>query len=404
MMRWRILALLFFARIGLGFQFQTLTSVGDDLASVFGLDYGQIGTLIGLFMIPGLFLAMPAGLAGGKFQDRTLAVFGLMCLAAGGAISGQADDTWTIGIGRVVAGAGFLVSTLYFTKMIADWFVGREIATAMSILVMSWPMGIALGQIGHEWLATQLDWRAPFLAASIYCTVAALAVLLFYRPPQTATSTGDAVRMRPTRSEWTLVLLAGSAWGVFNAGYVGYLTYGPLMLEAHGASALTAAAVISIGSWVMIFSGAVCGQIVDRTGWALQAVVFCMLVATGSLMLLAINGAGAIASALFGLVGMAPAGVIMAMAGQAMKPEQRAIGMGVFFTVYYAIMTVGPPVSGALFDATGSAFTGIMLAAAMFLSVIPLYAGFRLAKRLEGERHSATPPELPGTDHTVKGA
>jgi hypothetical protein len=59
--RWRILGLLFLARIGIGFQFQTVASVGDDLAAAFELDYAAIGILIGLFMAPGLVLAIPAG-------------------------------------------------------------------------------------------------------------------------------------------------------------------------------------------------------------------------------------------------------------------------------------------------------------------------------------------------------
>jgi hypothetical protein len=33
---------------------------------------------------------------------------------------------------------------------------------------------------------------------------------------------------------------------------------------------------------------------------------------------------------MFGLLGMAPAGVIMALTTQAMKPENRAVGMGLF--------------------------------------------------------------------------
>ena len=60
-MRWRILGLLFLARIGLGIQFQTVASVGDDLIVAFGFNYADIGFLIGLFMAPGLFLALPAG-------------------------------------------------------------------------------------------------------------------------------------------------------------------------------------------------------------------------------------------------------------------------------------------------------------------------------------------------------
>ena len=177
-MRWRILALVFLARIGLGFQFQTLASVGDNLVVAFGLDYAKIGVLIGLFMAPGLFLALPAGFCGRYASDRTLAVFGLCGLAVGGVVSGSAMDSWTIGLGRVVAGAGFLFATLYFTKMIADWFTGREIATAMSILVMSWPFGIAMGQVGHAWLVELYGWRVPFQVSSAYCLLAALAIFL----------------------------------------------------------------------------------------------------------------------------------------------------------------------------------------------------------------------------------
>lgn len=148
-MRWRILGLLFAARVGLGLQFQTMGAVGGKLSDAFGLDNAQISLMIGLFMAPGLFLALPAGFSGRVASDRTLAGLGLLFLALGGAVTALVAEPGVIGLGRVLAGAGFLFATLYFTKMVADWFEGREIATAMSILVMSWPFGIAMGQVGH---------------------------------------------------------------------------------------------------------------------------------------------------------------------------------------------------------------------------------------------------------------
>lgn len=51
-MRWRMLALLFPARIALGFQFQTMASVGDRLARAFGLDYATIGMMNGIVTPP----------------------------------------------------------------------------------------------------------------------------------------------------------------------------------------------------------------------------------------------------------------------------------------------------------------------------------------------------------------
>lgn len=379
-MRWRILCLLFLARIGLGFQFQTVASVGDELVVTFGLDYAGIGLLIGLFMVPGLVLAIPAGYWGYFVSDRIMAALGLGALAIGGIVSSFAHETWMIGMGRIIAGAGFLFTTLYFTKMVADWFEGREIATAMSILVMSWPFGIAMGQVGHTWLAAIYGWHFPFLIASVYCMFAAMGVFLFYRTPHEPLSTKTLSREGLTSREWRLVFCSALAWGVFNAAYVTYLSFGPKLLEGLGQTTIAAAGIISIGSWVMIISGAVCGQIVDRFGRRNFVLALCMAGAILSLLLLSAPGFGSGASLLFGLIGMAPAGVIMAMSGQALRPQVRAFGMGVFFTIYYAVMLITPPVAGALLDTTGSTQAPIWLAIALFALVVPLSIAFTYFK------------------------
>ena len=379
-MRWRILALLFLARIGTGLQFQALGSVGDDLIVAFGLDYTTIGLLIGLFMAPGLFLALPAGFLGGLTSDRVLAVTGLLAMATGGFVSGLASESFFVGLGRTVAGAGFLLINLYFTKMVADWFVGREIATAMSILVTSWPIGIAIGQIGHVWLAQSFGWTVPFHVASTYCLVAALCVFVFYRAPEATKPAARASTTGLSGKEWRLVLCAGCAWGVYNAGYVVYLSFGPKILESQGYSVLSAAGTISIASWLMIVSFALCGYIADRFGYRSAILAICMMSAVLSLLLLSVPGAGLASSVLFGLVGFAPAGLIMALAGEAMRPEQRAFGMGVFFTIYYAIMLATPTAAGAILDTTGQAQGPIWLAMILFASVVPFAVAFQFYK------------------------
>ena len=65
-----------------------------------------------------------------------------------------------------------------FAKVLIDWFEGKELATAMSVLVMSWPFGIAMGQVGHGWLSASLDWRWAFYIASLYCTLSAALMIL----------------------------------------------------------------------------------------------------------------------------------------------------------------------------------------------------------------------------------
>lgn len=393
--RWQMLALLFLARVGMGLQFQTLASVSDDLGAAFGLDYAEIGLLIGVFMAPGLVLALPAGFAGRFFSDQMLSVVGMLALCLGGLISGSATESWAVGLGRAVAGAGFLLGTLYFTKMVADWFTGKEIATAMSVLVMSWPFGIAMGQIGHVWLAEAYGWRVPFHVASAYCLIFAIGVFLFYEAPGARKFAKVVGSFRLDPREWRLIVCAGVAWGVYNAGYVIYLSFGPQVLQAQGQSALSAAGVISVASWLMIGSGALCGQIADRYRNRNLILMVCMSGAIFSLALLSLTDKPLLASILFGVVGMAPAGVIMALAGEALRPEARAFGMGVFFTIYHAIVMTAPPGAGALLDATGVAGAPIILGMTLFAVVVPatlFYRRFQAAMPAPSSRADAVAP------------
>jgi predicted MFS family arabinose efflux permease len=380
MTRWHMLALLFAARVGLGINFQTMGSTGDQLSDAFGLSYAQIGVMIGLFTAPGLFLALPAGYAGRFASDRLLCGLGLAGLALGALTTAAAPGPDLIAIGRLLAGAGGLFAMLYFTKMAADWFEGREMATAMSILVTSWPLGIAVGQVGHTWLAEAFGWRVPFLAAAGYCTVAALAIFALYRAPNGLARLAPSGKTRLFAREWGLVACAGVAWGAFNAGYVVYLSFGPEMLKAQGLGVLAAASIISVGSWIMIASGTICGQIADRLGHTNRILAVTMTGAVAALLLLSVPGAGLGASLLFGLVGMAPAGVIIALAGQAVAVERRAFGMGVFLTIYYAIITLAPPLAGWIFDRTGAPDGAIVLGVALFALVLPATMMFQFIK------------------------
>lgn len=153
------------------------------------------------------------------------------------------------------------------------------------------------------------------------------------------------------------------------------------MLEAQGMGTLAAASVISVGSWLMILSGTACGLIADRSGRRETILAICMAGALLALMLLSRPGAGLTASLLFGLVGMAPAGVIMALAGHAVAPERRAFGMGVFFTVFFAILTASPPIAGWLLDQTGTPASAIVFGAALFSLVLPVAVLFRMLNR-----------------------
>ena len=398
-LRWKILALLVVARIGLGIQFQTLGSVSDQLAAEFQIDYTAIGSLIGLFMVTGLFLALPAGWLGRHISDRSLAALGMALLAAGGFIAALADNTTQIGIGRVVCGAGFVIATIYFAKMATDWFSGREIATAMGLLVMTWPLGIAAGQIGHTWLAQISHWSTPFYVASFYCALAAVALFVAYRMPEQETTAAPSPQQATkasveetsltekdhrglSKTELLLIVVASVSWALFNAGYIVFLSFTPTWLIENGYTTLQAASTASSASWVMMISIVAGGVVADRTGRPELVLYLCITVAVLSTLALYWTNYALPASILFGLIGAAPAGIIMALASEAIEPQNRAFGMSVFFSLYFVLVAPAPVVAGWLVDNSGSAWAAIVFTAILFAATGASYKAFRLTQRM----------------------
>src|ERR1700722_2956266 len=84
---WLILAALALGRIGFGYQFQTVGTLGPDLVRLFHLDYTTLGALIGSFMLLGSFAAIPLGLLGRRFGDRLILGAGLGLMVVGPLVS-----------------------------------------------------------------------------------------------------------------------------------------------------------------------------------------------------------------------------------------------------------------------------------------------------------------------------
>src|SRR5579863_4401614 len=103
---WLVLAAVALARIGFGYQYQTVATLGPDLMRLFQLDYAGLGTLIGAFMLLGGFLALPLGLLARRFGDRLVLGGGLALMVLGPAISAASAGPSGIGIGRSISGVG----------------------------------------------------------------------------------------------------------------------------------------------------------------------------------------------------------------------------------------------------------------------------------------------------------
>src|ERR1700738_4031282 len=77
-----------------------------------------------------------------------------------------------------------------------------------------------------------------------------------------------------------------------------------------------------------------------------------------------------------GMISGQPAGPILSLPARVLRPETRAIGMGIFYTLYYAAMMLGPVVAGACAKSAGSAAAAFDFGAAVLLACPVLLWGF----------------------------
>ena len=78
-------------------------------------------------------------------------------------------------------------------------------------------------------------------------------------------------------------------------------------------------------------------------------------------------------SALVGIVGSIHPGVIVTVGTLSTRPEHRTVGMGIFYSLFFAGGTVGPALCGRAADLYGSPAGGLLAAAAISAMAIPLY-------------------------------
>ena len=89
-------------------------------------------------------VAIPGGVLAQRFGDKRIVLMALAAMTLGGLMMASGDAT-LLTAGRILSGCGAVVLNVLVTKMTTDTFEGREVVTALGVLITSWPLGIATG-------------------------------------------------------------------------------------------------------------------------------------------------------------------------------------------------------------------------------------------------------------------
>jgi len=268
---------------------------------------------------------------------------------------------------------------LLLTKMVQDRFLGRDLFPAMAVYVLGWPLGIAAAQAALPSFVPDFGWQFPYQVAAFAGGIAFIAVALARGPEPRALPPSSSSGSALTRDEFRRMCLAGACWALVNGAYMVLVSFAPPMLMARGLGLAEANFAISLISWSNILAVPAGAWLARRAGVAGPMTIGATLLAmlTGLALPIADASFAPLFGLLHGLFYALPITVFSALAAEAVAPERRARGLGVYFVWFYAGCTGCPAFAGWLRDVTGSATAPCFFAVAALAAALGVYVWFR---------------------------
>jgi MFS family permease len=359
----------------------------EDLA----LTYFQYSLLLGLFLLPGGIVAVPGGLLGQRFGSKRLASAGLAAMMVGGLVTAQTSAFATAAIGRTLIGIGGVLLNIALTKMVADWFTGREISTAMGLMLTSFPVGMAIAMACLPRLAAAYGWRAAVHVTVAAAAVGLVLVLSLYRSPAAlASGESTSVAQRQSLAGWEIALSAsiGLAWGLFNAGFFVLGGFAPDYLVTLGTSVANAAFIVSIGILVSLVSVPLGGVVADRLRRPNLVIVTGCLATALFIALMPLFPAPTFWFVLMGLMFGLPPGALTSLLPQALPADRLSAGLGVYYTMFYLSIVAALLLAGRVRDISHDAAAPVFFAAVVTAGSVVCLGLFRSLER-RGRPHQA---------------
>ena len=379
--RWAVLALIFFIGIAVPMQFQAVPALTPFLVKETNLTYSETGYLTGLFMAPGVFLALPSGLLANKIGSKNVLSVGLAAMLVGSLLFVASVSMVLMPIARVLGGIGAAILLTQSSKVVTDWFAAKEINTAMSVFASSFGLGIGVATALLPAVATFSSWRTAGLFNSGLTAAALILVVVLLRDIKDDSSVQAPSLWNIGSTEVVLTTVAGAARGLFVTGYVVFMSFAPVLLIERGNVLEQAAVLVSLVAVVSAVSVPLGGYLSDATGKPDLFIVGGAVGAALSCFLLPALAPAIVWILLFGLFRGGCTGGIMALPAKVLRPGSRNTGFAIASTVYFASMSVVPPLAGHLLDLTDDTAMPLRFAGMLWLSILVVLAGFRILQR-----------------------
>lgn len=243
--RWLVLALVIAATtigmMGFAAVFPLLNLWIRDL----GISRAEGGLLSGLWYLPGIVIALPAGWAFDRYPMRRMLAVCWAFILGGTLLMALAPGFLVLCAGRLLFSIGMNAHMVGAPKVVAAWFAGRrELGFVMGLYTLGFTAGVflALNLLGS--IGDARGWRpALYVLAAVTAVGAALIGFLPARSPAPAAAAAPAPGFRPFQlgmGAWIL----GLAYFGYSIGTEAYLTFAPDYLVQRGLDLAAASALV----------------------------------------------------------------------------------------------------------------------------------------------------------------
>jgi len=359
--RWVILILTYICMLGFAFVFQSLPPILTLVVEELKLSHAQAGLLMSLFALPAIFLSIPGGLLSDYYGIRKIGIISLVIMIVGTLLVALSDVFLNIGLGRLLSGVGAVTLSIVASQLLSQWFVGREIGTAMGIHNTAMPVGTIICLSTFGMLGENLGWRVPIFITTIISTMCLIVFLLLYRSASDGRSERKENGGKKGRgifsSLWmtgSSIWLVGFSWMWFNAAVISFTTFAPDFFVSKGYGIGLAGFLTSLLMWGSLCLSPVVGRLIDwiggrelliGIGGATLSVAIYMVPSSTNFILPMIIMAIAVA--------LVPA-PIFSFPSKILKPTSLGLGFGIISTCMGIGVSFGPSLAGLVRDRTGS--------------------------------------------------
>ncbi len=353
--RWWILALVYAAMLSFAVTLQMVPPLVPHLVSRTGMSHAQVGALMGLFTLPGVFLALPGGRVSDALGPRSVGVWALSLMTLGTFLMIPLVPSFLY-LGRVCSGIGAGVLVVVAPQIIATRFAGRDLGRAMGIFNTAVPLGsiVAFNLLGS--LADRFGVLVSITATAGLSLVALTVFYLTYADPHLPAKARSDDITSIVSGLGKGIWLTAVTWTLFNIGVLAYFTY---VIDHFIAAGIPEAKARFLGSLPMLVAlgmTPLAGLTIHRFGLRWSLPVAGCLISSIAVAAIGLDPGRAVVfwSIVLGAgISLVPP-AIFTIVGHMVPPSRIGTGYGILTTVFNLGVFLGIPLIGHARDISGN--------------------------------------------------